>query len=700
MPGAAPISCLLVKVASRCNLACDYCYVYEHADQSWRDQPPVMSAAVVHALGEQVARYVAASHQSRVSIVFHGGEPLLAGAPRLASFASTLRDCVGSACQLDFSLQTNGVLLTRTVLDQLAAADIAVSLSLDGPPSVNDRHRLRRTGGSSFAATMSALQLLAERPAQFTGVIAVIDADTPPDQLLGFFEPLRLPRLDFLLPDANHVRPPVGRAEDPDRYVRWLINAFDLWFDKYSHVPLRTFDAVLAATAGRPSGTDAFGFGDVSLLTIETDGSYHDLDVLKITTHGGTALHGSVFDTSIEEVARSPRLAIHRAMLRVDGVSQVCQACHEVDVCGGGAVPHRFDVDGFDHPSVYCRELLSLISHARERLRLELVDAAINRPDALAKALPAGADRASASELNAMLDVWRADASSQLAELATTQAEHEVLNGLPPGDLSALAISPQAHLWRTLRQAELDGVVLKSIGGARLTAPAEWLPACAPTLAEQTEWPRIHRSDAMLRQAFDGPIEFLDSDEASAAEPLILEAIALVRDYDPVLVDEMRAISPEIQLIRDRSADPDKVVSFSDDVVPGALYIAPYRGDGPLIDVRDVADSLVHEHRHQKLYLVNRLVSLVDQDWPEVSSPWRDDPRPPSGLLHAAYVFVELTSFWRWLERSGAGPDRARARQTHERIDGQLADAMPTLRRCRLSDAGFQMLELLERRLT
>jgi uncharacterized protein len=28
----------IVKVHSRCDLSCDYCYMYEMADQSWRDQ--------------------------------------------------------------------------------------------------------------------------------------------------------------------------------------------------------------------------------------------------------------------------------------------------------------------------------------------------------------------------------------------------------------------------------------------------------------------------------------------------------------------------------------------------------------------------------------------------------------------------------------------------------------------------------------
>ena len=60
-------------------------------------------------------------------------------------------------------------------------------------------------------------------------------------------------------------------------------------------------------------GTDAFGLGDVSLLSIETDGTYHDLDVLKVVGDGATRLEGSVRGTPIStrssHLGRSPRTA-------------------------------------------------------------------------------------------------------------------------------------------------------------------------------------------------------------------------------------------------------------------------------------------------------------------------------------------------------------------------------------------------------
>src|ERR1022692_2932270 len=74
------ILCFLLKVASRCNLACDYCYMYEHADQSWRNQPHLFSPDTCAAVACRIGEYVAGRQLRHVSVVFHGGEPLLFGA--------------------------------------------------------------------------------------------------------------------------------------------------------------------------------------------------------------------------------------------------------------------------------------------------------------------------------------------------------------------------------------------------------------------------------------------------------------------------------------------------------------------------------------------------------------------------------------------------------------------------------------------
>ncbi len=241
------LTSFLVKVASRCNLDCDYCYVYHHADQSWRSMPRVLSSEDRQAFASQLASYVAYAGIRRCVVVFHGGEPLLVGSNELVSFARQLREAVGASVKLDFSMQTNGLLLSREAIDQLAGADIGISLSLDGPKDANDLHRKSRRGRSSFQQTYRALQLLKASPDVFAGVIAVIDTRTPPRQLLEFFSEQAVPRLDFLLPDAHHLRLPPGRLDQPEIYERWLIEAFDIWFDEFSGLQVRTFEALLDA---------------------------------------------------------------------------------------------------------------------------------------------------------------------------------------------------------------------------------------------------------------------------------------------------------------------------------------------------------------------------------------------------------------------------------------------------------------------
>jgi uncharacterized protein len=44
-----------------------------------------------------------------------------------------------------------------------------------------------------------------------------------------------------------------------------------------------------------------------------------------------------------------------------------------MEICGGGLYPHRYrDGEGFRHPSVYCPDLLRLITHVRNRVLADL----------------------------------------------------------------------------------------------------------------------------------------------------------------------------------------------------------------------------------------------------------------------------------------------------------------------------------------
>ena len=93
-----PLSQFVLKVHSRCDLACDHCYVYEAADQSWRGRPMVISDEVTAQAARRIAEHAAAHGLPSVQVILHGGEPLLAGPARLRRIAtSSAPRCPASA---------------------------------------------------------------------------------------------------------------------------------------------------------------------------------------------------------------------------------------------------------------------------------------------------------------------------------------------------------------------------------------------------------------------------------------------------------------------------------------------------------------------------------------------------------------------------------------------------------------------------
>ncbi|WP_329055661.1 HEXXH motif domain-containing protein [Amycolatopsis sp. NBC_01488] len=104
----------------------------------------------------------------------------------------------------------------------------------------------------------------------------------------------------------------------------------------------------------------------------------------------------------------------------------------------------------------------------------------------------------------------------------------------------------------------------------------------------------------------------------------------------------------------------------------------------------DLAETLVHELQHSKMNALLELVDLVDPDFGKLLyAPWRDDPRPASGLLHGIFAFLTAVEFWRVQLRQDETAGRHawfsyayRRHQVRQTIDVLLAsDALTELGR-------------------
>src|SRR5689334_6898475 len=125
-----PFRQFILKVHSRCNLSCTYCYVYEMAEQGWRTLPQRMSRELAGTAIERIAQHANDHHLTTVDVILHGGEPLLAGRDWLTDLVATLHARLPD--RVNVTVQTNGTLLRREILQAFRELRVRVGVSLDG----------------------------------------------------------------------------------------------------------------------------------------------------------------------------------------------------------------------------------------------------------------------------------------------------------------------------------------------------------------------------------------------------------------------------------------------------------------------------------------------------------------------------------------------------------------------------------------
>jgi uncharacterized protein len=365
----------VLKLASRCNLRCTYCYVYEHSDQTWRDRPQRMSLATVEVTARRISEHAQRHDLSQVEVVFHGGEPLLVGPAHLEATIELLRAEVEPVARLDVSVQSNGVLLTDDVLDVAARHGLRIGLSIDGRASDHDRFRRHRSGAGSHAEVVEALERLRRAPHDrlFAGLLCTVDLDSDPLATYDALLDLEPPMIDFLLPHGNWSNPPPARRPDTDDtpYADWLLPIFDRWYRAPRTTGIRLFEEIMSLALGGPSRSEVIGLSPVALVVVETDGSLEQVDVLKSAYHGAAATGLNVVDHSFDSVLDHPAIAARQ--IGVDALADQCQRCRQLQVCGGGYYPHRYRAgEGYKNPSVYCPDLFRLTHHITAQVRGDL----------------------------------------------------------------------------------------------------------------------------------------------------------------------------------------------------------------------------------------------------------------------------------------------------------------------------------------
>ncbi len=158
----------MITLTNNCNMRCKYCFhqfLPEHAS--------VLQEDMLEKILDYIIGYVKENNVPRTMIQAWGGEPLLC----MNLLEQMYQKMEASGIEYKICLETNGTLLTESVVDKLMAMRIDVGISTDGIEEIQNKQRPLANGTDSFEAVCNGIRNMQNRNEGKFGSITVVTKD-------------------------------------------------------------------------------------------------------------------------------------------------------------------------------------------------------------------------------------------------------------------------------------------------------------------------------------------------------------------------------------------------------------------------------------------------------------------------------------------------------------------------------------------
>lgn len=172
----AMIDYLELIMSEACNFRCTYCIHFNNLETSDRINNPRKFMTFEQAR-EVVDRYLEMLRRNGKKVAeinFGGGEPLLAW-PVVKQVLEYCTARYGGEFSFNFSVNTNGSLITQEIARSLRDFKVSVAVSLDGIGDFNDRVRIKRSGEGTFNDILCGVDALAAEGYPIDGVAVTVN---------------------------------------------------------------------------------------------------------------------------------------------------------------------------------------------------------------------------------------------------------------------------------------------------------------------------------------------------------------------------------------------------------------------------------------------------------------------------------------------------------------------------------------------
>ena len=167
-----------ISINNRCNLSCKYCHFHEKKDSIIESEMDVFR--ILDNIRQHIERN--AIHSFKIGFVGNG-EPMLEF-DKLRKYIDHIADLLESGVVSAYTI-TNGVSLSRSMLEYLSANKVNVGFSIDGLKVVHDKWRC-----NSYDKVMQSIELYREVVGTYPSMNCTVGRDVldNADETIKFFE--------------------------------------------------------------------------------------------------------------------------------------------------------------------------------------------------------------------------------------------------------------------------------------------------------------------------------------------------------------------------------------------------------------------------------------------------------------------------------------------------------------------------------
>jgi len=355
---------IILKVAERCNLNCTYCYFFNKENKDFENNPALISPVTIR----QLVRFLRTSSEELSETVFqvdiHGGEPLLLGVARFSEMVSLIRSGLHDAKEVNFTVQTNAVLINQTWLDVFSRYQVYVGISVDGPQAQHDANRVDRRGRGTFQSMVPKIaavrQAVSEGHLPGFGSICVISPESDARATyMCLTRDLGFSQLQFLFPDDTHDSVNPAHIK---RFASFVDDLFECWEnDDRKSIRIKLIDQTLqgilrekADPLDRVSRT-----ADGVAFTVSSSGEIGHDDTLRNVVPDLFRSGMNVADATFPEFLAWYR-DVYRTLIPTHPAPK-CATCAWGNICehvtSADTLLYRMKDRIADQPSIYCEAL-------------------------------------------------------------------------------------------------------------------------------------------------------------------------------------------------------------------------------------------------------------------------------------------------------------------------------------------------------